>query len=447
MGGNGGGRTMKIRAVVPFSLFAMSLAILPEIAGQARQTPGGVRFAPATTIPSGNYPYGIVSGNFNHDGIPDLAVDLRKVGAIAVALGQGDGTFGPWLTTRANSSSIIAAGNFDGQNLGLAVNNANGPDGVVLQGVGNGYFSGGALINVKRNGIFGFAVGDFNGDHNEDLAMTNGTRTVYVYLGNGDGTFRGRRSYPAGGNGGSCIIAGDFNGDGVTDLAVLNTDLTRTGIAVLPGIGNGKFGAPIVFHFPSDFTLERFASADFNGDHVLDLAVTGFRRGGDKSGVFILLGNGDGTFTEALRYGAGPGAFTIATGDFNGDGKIDLAVGDNNTVTFAGYVSVLLGNGDGTFQPPATFPTKGLAAGQMAIADFNGDGKPDIAVVDTDSAEVSILLNKTPFPATKPPVSPAKSASKSCCSNRQVLIRPRKTGWSPREPGLNSMRILTLKSR
>jgi hypothetical protein len=396
---------MKSRSVVPFSLFAISLAVLPGIAGQAGQTPGGVRFAPATTIPSGNYPYGIVSGDFNNDGIPDLAVDLRKVGAIAVALGQGDGTFGRWLTTGQNSPSIIAAGNFDGQSLGLAVNDANGPDGEVLQGEGNGYFSGGWPINVKRNGAGGFAVGDFNGDHNQDLAITNGTRTIYVYLGRGDGTFRGRQSYPAGGNGGSCIIAGDFNGDGVTDLAVLNTDLTRPSIAVLPGIGNGKFGAPIVFHFPSGFTLEKFASADFNGDHVLDLAVTGYRRDAGMPGVVILLGNGDGTFREGLWYGAGPGAESIATADFNGDGKIDFAVGDTNNTTDVGYISILLGNGDGTFQPPVLFRSHGKEAGEMAVADFNGDGKPDIAVLDVLSSSVTVLLNKTPFPATKPPMS------------------------------------------
>jgi hypothetical protein len=397
---------MKIRSIVSFSILGISLAVLPGIAGQAGQPAGVLRFARATTISTGPYPSGIVSGDFNNDGIPDLAVVGSHSGSVSVALGQGDGTFGRVLTSFATyASSIIAAGNFDGQNLDVVVNDAAGPDGLVMLGAGTGYFPSSTPIYVNRGTTGFFAVGDFNGDHNEDLAMTNGTRTVYIYLGNGDGTFRGPRTYPAGGDGGGCIIAGDFNGDGVTDLAVLNTGGARPGIAVLPGIGNGKFGAPIVFHFPSDFTPERFASADFNGDHVLDLAITGYRRGGGKPGVLILLGNGDGTFREGLRYGAGPGAQSIATADFNGDGKIDLAVGDTNTVTFAGYVSVLLGNGDGTFQPPATFPTKGQATGQIAIADFSGDGKPDIAVVDTDSAEVSILLNKTPFPATKPPVS------------------------------------------
>jgi hypothetical protein len=397
---------MKIRLIVSFSFIAMSVVVMSEIAGQARQTPGGVRFARATTIPTGVFPRGIVSGDFNNDGIPDLAVVAPHSGSVGVALGQGDGTFGPWLSSRATySPGIIATGNFDGQNLDVVVNDAAGPDALVMLGANTGYFPTSTPVYVKRGTTGFFAVGDFNGDHNKDLAMTNGTRTVYIYLGNGDGTFRGPRTFPGGGNGGSYIIAGDFNGDGVTDLAVLNSDVTRPSIGVLPGIGNGKFGAPIVFHFPSGFNLENFASAYFNGDHVLDLAVTGFRRAGDKSGVLILLGNGDGTFREGLRYGAGPGAGSIAVADFNGDGKIDLAVGDTNNTTDVGYVSILLGNGDGTFQPPTLFRLHGDGTGNMAVADFNGDGKPDIAVLDVLSSSVTVLLNKTPFPATKPPMS------------------------------------------
>jgi hypothetical protein len=400
------GETMKIRLIVSFSILAMSIAILPGIVGQAGQNPGVLRFAPATTIPIGPYPRGIVSGDFNNDGIPDLAVVAPHSGSVAVALGQGDGTFGRWLSSPATySPGIIAIGNFDGQNLDVVVNDGAGPDALVMLGAGTGYFPNSTPIYVKRGTTGFFAVGDFNGDHNEDLAMTNGTRTVYVYLGNGDGTFRGLRTFPGGGNGGSYIIAGDFNGDGVTDLAVLNTAGARSGISVLPGIGNGKFGTPIVFHFPSDFSPERFASADFNGDHVLDLAVTGYRRDAGMPGVVILLGNGDGTFREGLRYGAGPGAQSIATADFNGDGKIDLAVGDTNNTTDVGYVSILLGNGDGTFQPPTLFRLHGDGTGNMAVADFNGDGKPDIAILDIISSTVSILLNKTSFPATKPPVS------------------------------------------
>jgi hypothetical protein len=397
---------MKIRSIVSFSLFVISLAVFSGIAGQAGQTPGVLRFAPAKTIPIGPYPRGIVSGDFNNDGIPDLAVVAAHSGSVAVALGLGDGTFGRWLSSPATySPGIIATGNFDGQNLDVVVNDGAGPDALVMLGAGTGYFPSSTPIYVKRGTTGFFAVGDFNGDHNEDIAMTNGTRTVYIYLGNGDGTFRGPRTFPGGGNGGSYIIAGDFNGDGVTDLAVLNSDVTRPSIAVLPGIGNGKFGAPIVFHFPSGFNLENFASGDFNGDHVLDLAVTGFRRAGDKSGVLILLGNGDGTFREGLRYGAGPGAGSIAVADFNGDGKIDLAVGDTNNTTDVGYVSILLGNGDGTFQSPTLFRLHGDGTGNMAVADFNGDGKPDIAILDIISSTVSILLNKTPFPATRPPVS------------------------------------------
>ena len=125
------------------------------------------------------------------------------------------------------------------------------------------------------------------------------------------------------------------------------------------------------------------AVGDFNGDGKADLAVANY--GSDN--VSVLLGNGNGTFQAAVNYAAGTSPHSVAVGDFNGDGKADLAVanyGSNN-------VSVLLGNGNGTFQAAVNYAA-GTSPCSVAVGDFNGDGKADLAVANYGSNNVSVLL-------------------------------------------------------
>jgi hypothetical protein len=139
---------------------------------------------------------------------------------------------------------------------------------------------------------------------------------------------------------------------------------------------------------------------NFNEDNNLDLALAYVNVGTAPSSVRILLGNGDGTFRWGSRIRLGQFNPSIATADFNGDGIPDLVVpGIHCPIDghHANCISVLLGNGDGTFQPPANFP-EGSAANRLTVADFNGDGKPDVATLNNG---VSILLNTTTFPAPK----------------------------------------------
>jgi hypothetical protein len=212
----------------------------------------------------------------------------------------------------------------------------------------------------------GVAVGDFNQDGIPDLVTANGAGTVSILLGNGDGTFRPSRDYGAG-VGTSSVAVGDFNGDGKPDLVVANNG----GFGVLLGNGDGTF-QPVV-EYNTVVPLGFVAVADFNGDGKLDLVVAGGPRfTGPFLGVF--LGKGDGTFAPAAVTGQGFYALSVAVGDFNGDGRLDLAV------TFAG-ITVLLGNGDGTFQAGV-----GSSIGEFQFAvgiasgDFNGDGKLDLVV-------------------------------------------------------------------
>src|SRR5208282_5988925 len=135
------------------------------------------------------------------------------------------------------------------------------------------------------------------------------------------------------------------------------------------GNGDGTFQTPA--SYSSGFYPEHLAIGDFNGDGKTDLAVADY-----YSGVSVLLGNGDGTFQPPVSYAAGPGPTFVAVGDFDGNGTLDLVVA-NDSFGFT-MLAVLLGNGDGTFQPAVDY-SAAVAISGLVLADFNGDGKIDIA--------------------------------------------------------------------
>src|SRR5215467_10432955 len=173
-------------------------------------------------------------------------------------------------------------------------------------------------------------------------------------------------------NGPSSIAVGDFNGDGKLDLAVCN--FGDWNIYVLLGNGDGTFQAARSVYVASGGGFPWYVvTADFNGDGKLDLAVSNY---GDNS-LSVLLGNGDGTFQAPQTTPVGTNPGKVAVGDFNGDGKLDLAVSS----VANGTVSVLLGRGDGTFLPPLVTPV-GPNHWYFAVGDVNGDGRLDLAVDD-----------------------------------------------------------------
>jgi len=227
------------------------------------------------------------------------------------------------------------------------------------------------------------AVGDFNGDGKPDLAVVNSySNNVSILLGNGDGTFQIHVDYPTGAQPGSVAI-GDFNGDGKLDLAVVNS--YSNNVSVLLGNGNGTFQPAVSYGTGSGTGPAFVAVGDFNHDGKLDLAVAN----SNSSNVSVLLGNGDGTFQTAVNYDVGGAPTSIAVGDFNHDGKLDLAV----AVPVPGpstYVSMLLGNGDGTFQTAVNYNAP-YAPDAVAVGDFNGDGNLDL-VVGNRSSNISVFL-------------------------------------------------------
>ncbi|MHB1960166.1 MAG: FG-GAP repeat domain-containing protein [Acidobacteriaceae bacterium] len=243
----------------------------------------------------------------------------------------------------------------------------------ILLGNGDGTFTTAPSPAATGNVPSSIAVGDFNGDKKLDLAVVNyGDNTVTILLGNGDGTFAEATGSPVSvGGGADSIVAADFNGDGKLDLAVTNS--TDNTLSILLGNGDGTF-TPTPSRPVTGVTPFGLAVGDFNGDGKLDLAVANF-----NDNATILLGNGDGTFTPAPAQPTTAQGFAIVTGDFNGDGKLDLATSNYGDST----VAVLLGNGDGTFTPIGNCCGDSVELTHtlgMTIGDFNGDGRPDLAL-------------------------------------------------------------------
>jgi hypothetical protein len=210
-----------------------------------------------------------------------------------------------------------------------------------------------------------------------------GENSISVLLGNGDGTFQKQVQYAAGGEP-QGTVAGDFNGSG--KLGIATTDFYSDGTAVFLGDGDGTFQPYTLFPVANTY-LSFTATGDFRGDGKLDLAVTGSSDINGVGNVYILLGNGDGTFQSPVAYPVGNAPYGIVIGDFNNDGRADVAVANLSDNT----VSVLLGNGDGTFQPQLV-STVGLGPFLLTAADFNTDGNLDLAVSNTDSGSASVLL-------------------------------------------------------
>jgi VCBS repeat protein/FG-GAP repeat protein len=329
-------------------------------------------FQPPTFTGSGNQ----FVADFNGDGKPDI---LTSDGTMN--LGNGDGTFKLGTPVSVSSSSVLAVADFNGDGKPDVLEQGTGTL-LVLLGNGDGTFQA-PVSTASGASLSPVAAGDLNGDGKADVVGVYNS-SLMVYIGKGDGTFAPGVAYNlASASAGPTILSlGDFNSDGKTDVAVTIT-------------GDNVAGQEIVFLGRGDGTLQPakistgvfypYSSAvgDFNGDGKLDLALTstGYCNGSCSipASVYILLGDGDGTFQAPTVAFAGAGALIAA--DVNGDGKLDLVLQGDATAA-----QVNLGNGDGTFSgadaymlnltPP--FDLFGVGLG-MAIADFNLDGRPDIA--------------------------------------------------------------------
>ena len=218
-----------------------------------------------------------------------------------------------------------------------------------------------------------------------------------MLLGNVGGSFQAAVNYPAGGSATGAAV-GDFNGDGKADLAVgVSAGFGNGSLAILLGNGDGTFQAPVLWSVTGASPVS-VAVADLNGDGKADIVTANFGNNEiqDYGSLSVLLGNGDGTFQPAVKYTVGSGPSSIVVGDFNWDGKADLAVASVGLAPprelANGSVSVLLGNGNGTFQAAVTYDNGFLAPPVYGItaADFNGDGVLDLAIASSGNVGIHI---------------------------------------------------------
>ncbi len=277
----------------------------------------------------------------------------------------------------------------------------------VLYGGGDGTFSGApvslvpGLTSIDSDRGIAIQAADLNGDGIQDLVFSDLFTGLTALLGNGKGEFKPAWQHVFGtgpDNGyGDSIVIGDFNRDGIPDFAAaVSGDVSR--IEIYLGIGDGTFQPPLVLSIGSSVTDGDLVAGDFNNDGKLDLvAAVGPAIGGPTS-INVFLGNGDGMFAAPISFPASPDLVTIASADFNRDGLLDLVSTTSPPAGGNGVVQVMLGKGDGTFTQGASISLTNIQSAPQTIlpADFNLDGKIDLAVTlespDAESGQIAVLL-------------------------------------------------------
>ncbi len=342
-------------------------------------------FANAVNYAMGSTPFSVALADLNGDRQLDVLTANYGSNTISVRLGQGDGRFASEKTYAVDNNPIklaLADVNGDGRS-DVVTSNAGSHTVSVLLGKGNGSFTAQTAFTMG-NSPRGVSLADLNQDDKVDIVTANGGYTnISVRLGLGNGSFAAETKFKTAGITETGIALADVNRDGNLDL--LKTNYTKNTFSVLFGQGNGRFANEATYKTGKNPI--GIALADINDDGNPDVMVANW----SSNTVSVRLGQANGQFLAEKTYatGSNPGYY-ISVADVNGDQQLDLII--PNWDWGSGTVSVLLGNGDGSFKPQSTYASAKYPIG-VATGDVNGDGKPDIVSANHASNNISVLLN------------------------------------------------------
>jgi hypothetical protein len=362
---------------------------------------GNGTFKPAVNYFTAQNPQSLTLGDFNGDGHPDIASANSGGNSVTDLVGKGDGTFthGPALLSNVPVPYQVISAHFTSSghaDLAVVVFGTFGQkDGGIdiYLGNGDGTFAAPLFLTTDLNPD-SIAVGDCNDDGKLDVVSANATgNDVSVFLGNGNGTFLPAVNYATDHDPTFVAVGSDAPGKGNLDIATANQG--SNDLSLLVGNGNGTFKAATNIELPAFCVPTSMTGGDFNGDSHVDLVVV--EKGLHQ--LAVLLGNGNGTFQPAVNLATNFSPFDVVTGDFTGNGHLDIAVTTLGTESHGGQgVQVFLGNGNGTFLAPTTYlagnSPEGLATANLNNRKYsNGKAILDLIAANYNGNDISVLLN------------------------------------------------------